>query len=162
MELKDRFGNAIVLLVVSMLWMALIGVAIWLVFGWLEDRWGSSVAILTFGLSAGVVVAVVMWVASSRHTSAIYRTALSFAADSQQMAVDAQRSLAVVQREQARGDTYTARANAQMQVSTYRALLSDVRRHDRMDAQESAPVPAATWAMAEDVQAGDGDFQWMQ
>lgn len=167
MQTRDRLGNAIVLMIIVTMWTLLIGAAIWLAFGWMEERWGSTAAILAFGFSAGVIIAIVMWIASSRHTTAIYRTALSFAADSQQMAADAQRSLVSVQREIARGDRYQQQAAAQIEVANYRAALTDaraqVRQEWRAEQAQPAAVPMRTWAMATDAADDDADdFRWTQ
>lgn len=105
-----------------------------------------------------------MWIASSLHTRSIFRSALSFAADSQQMAADSQRSLVSVQREIARGDRYQQQAAAQIQVANYRAALSDARQEVRQAwsaEQQPAPTvaPPRTWAMADD---NDNDIRWAQ
>jgi hypothetical protein len=160
MQTKNRLSEAIVLMIIVTLWTALILAALYFAFGWMEARWGSAAAILTFGFSGGVIVAIAMWIASSRHTTAIYRTALSFAADSQQMASDAQRSLVSVQREIARGDRYQQQAAAQIQVAGYRAALTDARQEVRQAWRAEAPptaVPVRTWAMATDAADDAGD-----
>lgn len=160
MQTKNRLSEAIVLMIIVTLWTALILTALYFAFGWMEARWGSNVAILTFGFTGGVIIAIAMWIASSRHTTTIYRTALNFAADSQQMAADAQRSLVSVQREFARGDRYERQAAAQIDVANYRAALTDARqqvRHEwRSEQAQPAAVPMRTWAMATDA-ADDGD-----
>jgi hypothetical protein len=96
------------------------------------------------------------------HTRAIFRSALSFAADSQQMAAEAQRSLVSVQREDARAARIREQAAAQIDVTSYRAALTDVRQQVRQELRQEqvqAP-PARSWAMADDDEGGG--FRWEQ
>ena len=166
MEAKDRLGSAIVAMVIGLMWTALVFVGIWLAFGWLVESFGRDVAIVTVFALGGVTLAIVLWVASSRHTTAIWRSALSFAADTQDMNVQALRSLSAVQREDARAYRVREQAQAQINVANYRAALADARavtrQELRIEQQQVAPQPAVrSWAMAEDVGGGD-EFQWSQ
>ena len=173
MEAKDRLSNAIVFMLIALLWTALLFVGVWLAFGWLVESFGREVAVVTvFGL-AGVLLAVVLWVASSRHTTSIWRSALHYAADTHEMNVTALRSLSSVQREDARAHRITVQGQTAIDVAHYRAQLGtmqDARRlalADLRAEQRTQPAqpsqPAQTWAMDADVNDdGDAGFQWMQ
>ena len=152
-------------IVLTLLWAMIVGlvmVAIWLVFGWMVESFGREVALVTTFAVAGVVLAIVLWVGSSRHTTAIWRAALSYAADTHDMNVTALRSLSAVQREDAKAHRIREQAHAQIEVASYRAALTDARQEVRREwqqvRQQETPA-AATWAMVEDDAGGD-DFQW--
>ena len=148
MEARDRLGNAIVFMVIALLWTALLFVGVWLAFGWLVESFGRDVAlVVTFAL-AGVILAIVLWVASSRHTTAIWRSALHYAADTQDASVTALRSMAVVQREEARAYRVREHAQAQIDVMGYRAALSDQRQAQQQEQRGQQLQP--TWAMNEE------------
>lgn len=133
MELKDKLGGAIVAMLIGMMWTALLFVGVWLAFGWLVESFGREVAIVTMFAVGGIVLAVVLWVASSRHTTTIWRSALSFAADTHEMNVNALRSLSAVQREDARAHRVREQAQAQIGVASYRAALADARTAMRQE-----------------------------
>jgi hypothetical protein len=163
MQLRDRLGSAIVLMIIVLMWTLLLGVGGWMLFGFLADAIGLNATIVLFGLGIGAAVAIGMWIASSMHTRAIFRSALSFAADSQQMAAEAQRSLVSVQREDARAARIRTQAAAQIDVTSYRAALTDARQQVRQELRQEqvqAP-PARSWAMADDDEGGGG-FRWEQ
>ena len=166
MEMKDKLGSAIVAMALGVMWTGLIFVGVWLAFGWLEESFGREVATVSVFAMSGIVVAIVLWVASSRHTTTIWRSALSYAADTQELSVSALRSLSTVQREDARAYRVREQAQAQIGVASYRAALADARAVTRQELrieQQPAPTPARTWAMAEDDDAGGADdFQWSQ
>lgn len=164
--MKDKLGSAIVAMALGVMWTGLIFVGVWLAFGWLVESFGREVAVVTVFALGGVTLAIVLWVASSRHTTTIWRSALSFAADTHEMNVNALRSLSAVQREDARAYRVREQAQAQIGVASYRAALADARAVTRQELrieQQQAPTPARTWAMAEDGDAGGSDdFQWSQ
>lgn len=147
MELKNRLSNAIVLVTMFTLWTALIMVAAWLTFQWMVDSFGREVAIVTVFAIGGVVMAIVLWVASSRHTTTIWRSALRYAADTQGMSVEALRGLSTVQREDAR----RWRIREQIDLAAYRAALA-------ADKNADAPAPM-TWQNAS---ADAGDINWVE
>ena len=165
--MKDKLGSAIVAMAIGMMWTGLIFVGVWLAFGWLVESFGREVAVVTVFALGGVTLAIVLWVASSRHTTTIWRSALSYAADTQELSGSALRSLSTVQREDARAYRVREQAQAQIGVASYRAALADARAVTRQELrieQQPAPTPAPrSWAMAEDDDAGGADdFQWSQ
>jgi hypothetical protein len=166
MEAKDRLGGAIVAMLIGMMWTAMIGIGVWLAFGWLVESFGREVAVVTVFALGGVTLAIVLWVASSRHTTTIWRSALSYAADTQELSVSALRSLSSVQREDARAHRVKEQAQAQIGVASYRAARTDARQAVRQELrieQQPTPQPAVrSWAMAEDDAGGGDDFQWSQ
>jgi hypothetical protein len=108
-----------------------------------------------------VVVAIVLWVGSSRHTTAIWRSALSFAADTQDANVQALRSLSSVQREDARAYRVREQAQAQIGVASYRAALTDARQAVRQELRVEQKQPVAqVWGMGEEEE--NGGFQWSE
>lgn len=166
MELKDRLGGAIVAMAIGMMWTALLFVGVWLAFGWLVESFGRDIAIVTVFALGGVTLAIVLWVASSRHTTTIWRSALNYAADTQELSVTALRSLSTVQREDARAYRVREQAQAQIGVASYRAALADARAVTRQELrieqqQTNAQPPVRSWAMTDDDAGGD-DFQWSQ
>ena len=166
MELKDKLGGAIVAMAIGMMWTALLFVGIWLAFGWLVESFGRDIAIVTVFALGGVMLAIVLWVASSRHTTTIWRSALNYAADTQELSVTALRSLSTVQREDARAYRVREQAQAQIGVASYRAALADARAVTRQELrieqqQTNAQPPVRSWAMTDDDAGGD-DFQWSQ
>lgn len=166
MELKDRLGGAIVAMAIGMMWTALLFVGVWLAFGWLVDSFGRDIAVVTVFALGGVTLAIVLWVASSRYTTTIWRSALNYAADTQDASVTALRSLSTVQREDARAYRVREQAQAQIGVASYRAALADARavarQELRIEQQQPPPAPPVrSWAMTDDDAGGD-DFQWSQ
>lgn len=165
MEAKDRLGNAIIAMLIGMMWTALALIGVWLAFGWLVESFGREVAIVTMFAIGGIVLAVVLWVASSRHTTTIWRSALSFAADTHEMNVNALRSLSAVQREDARAYRVREQAQAQIGVASYRAALADARAVTRQELrveQQQAQPQVRAWAMGEDEEGEGGGFQWTE
>lgn len=172
MEAKDRLSNAIVFMLIALLWTALLFVGVWLAFGWLVESFGREVAIVTTFAVGGVLLAVVLWVASSKHTTSIWRSALHYAADTQEQSVTALRSLSSVQREDARAHRITVQGQTAIDVASYRAQLGtmqDARRlalADLRAEQRTQPAqpsqPAQTWAMGGDADDDKDNFQWMQ
>ena len=81
MQPKDRLGSAIVLMALVIMWTLFIFAGVYFAFTWTAETIGTNAAIAIFGLGGGAVVAIGMWLASSRHTTAIWRSALSYAAD---------------------------------------------------------------------------------
>lgn len=165
MEARDRLGNAIVIMLIGTLWTALLFVGVWLVFAWLVESFGREVAIVTIFALGGVTLAIVLWVASSRHTTVIWMNALSHAADTHDANVQALRSLSAVQREDARSYRVREQARAQIDVASYRAALSDaryaVRQELRQDSRQIQQIESTRpWGMTED--NDDNDFQWTQ
>lgn len=163
MELKDRLGSAIVAMLIGLMWTALLFGGIWLAFGWLVESFGREVAIVTTFAIGGVVLAIVLWVASSRHTTSIWRSALSFAADTQEYAVQAQVKLSGVAVEQARTTRLREQTRGTMEVASYKAALADARQQERerfkiVMQQERTQALAPTWAMGEEEPA-DSNFR---
>jgi hypothetical protein len=164
MEVKSRLSDAIVLMMISLLWTGLIGIGVWLAFGWLVESFGREIAIVTVFALGGVALAIVLWVGSSRHTTAIWRSALHYAADTHEANVQALRSLSAVQREDARAYRVREQAQAQIGVASYRAALADARAVTRQELrveQQQAPQVRA-WAMGEDEEGEGGGFQWTE
>lgn len=147
MNVRGRLSDAIVLMLIVLMWTALLMFTGYLAFQWMVESFGREVAIVTVFALGGVILSVVLWVASSRHTTAIWRSALNYAADTHEMNVNALRSLSAVQREDAKRLRIRDQANAQIEVASYRAALADARRELRQ-----------TWAMDESAE-GDGDFR---
>jgi hypothetical protein len=166
MEMRDRLGSAIVAMTIGMMWTGLVFVGIWLAFGWLVESFGREVAIVTVFALGGVTLAIVLWVASSRHTTTIWRSALSYAADTQELSVSALRSLSSVQREDAKRLRIQEQGRTQIEVSSYRAALADARQEVRREWQQEQrqvqAAPAQTWAMAADEADESADFRWTQ
>ena len=157
MKSDNRLGEAIVLMIIVLMWTLTIFAAIWLAFAWMADSFGRDVAVVTVFALGGVVLAISLWVASSRHTTAIWRSALNYAADTQDASVTALRSLSSVQREDAKAYRLREQGRMQIEVASYKAALTDARQEMRQ--QERQAQPAQTWAMAEDGDEG-GDFRW--
>lgn len=147
MNVRGRLSDAIVLMLIVLMWTALLMFTGYLAFQWMVESFGREVAIVTVFALGGVILSVVLWVASSRHTTAIWRSALNYAADTHEMNVNALRSLSAVQREDAKRLRIRDQANAQIEVASYRAALADARQELRQ-----------TWAMDESAE-GDGDFR---
>lgn len=157
MEMRNRLSDAIVLMVIVLMWTALLFAGVWLAFGWLVESFGREVAVVTVFALGGVALAIVLWIASSRHTTAIWRSALNYAADTQDASVTALRSLSSVQREDAKRLRIRDQANAQIEVASYRAALADARQAVRREwQQEQRP---ATWAWGEEEPAEDAGFR---
>lgn len=166
MDARSRLSDAIVLALIVLMWTGLIMFAGWLAFGWMVESFGREVAVVTVFALGGVALAIVLWVASSRHTTAIWRSALHYAADTHEMNVQALRSLSSVQREDAKRLRIRDQANAQIEVASYRAALADarqeVRREWQQEQRQTTPAPAQTWAMGAD-EDGEGEgFQWVK
>lgn len=165
MEMRDKLGSAIVAMTIGMMWTVLVGVGVWLAFGWLVESFGREVAIVTVFALGGVILAITLWIGSSRHTTAIWRSALSYAADTQELSVTALRSLSAVQREDARAYRVREQAQAQIGVASYRAALADARSAVRQELRQERPTAAQpTWAMQDqsDIDADASDFRWTQ
>lgn len=165
MEAKSRLSDAIVLMMIALLWTGLIGIGVWLAFGWLVESFGREIAIVTVFALGGVALAIVLWVGSSRHTTAIWRSALHYAADTHEMNVQALRSLSAVQREDARAYRVREQAQAQIGVASYRAALADARAVTRQELrveQQQAQPQVRAWAMGEDEEGEGGGFQWTE
>jgi len=154
---ENRLGEAIVFMAMAVMWTLLIFGAIWLAFGWLVESFGRDVALVVTFAMAGVTLAIALWVGSSRHTTAIWRSALNYAADTQDASVQALRSLSNVQREDARTHRLREQGRVQIEVASYKAALTDARQEMRQ--QDRQATPAQTWAMAEEDGEG-GDFRW--
>jgi hypothetical protein len=156
-------------IVLTMLWTMIVGlvmVAIWLTFGWMVESFGRATAVATFFAVGGVILAIFLWVASSRHTVAIMRSTLSFAADTHEANVQALRSLSSVQREDARTHRIREQGRVQIEVAGYRAALADARQEVRREWQneqrQATPAPTPTWAMGAD-EDGEGEgFNWVK
>lgn len=166
MDARNRLSDAIVLMMIVLMWTALVMFGGWLAFRWMVESFGREVAIVTVFALGGVTLAIVLWVASSRHTTAIWRSALNYAADTHEMNVQALRSLSSVQREDAKRLRIRDQANAQIEVASYRAALADarqeVRREWQQEQRQPTPAPTQTWAMgADDDDAGES-FQWVK
>lgn len=159
MEMKNRLSDAIVLMIIVLMWTALLMFAGWLAFGWMVESFGREVAIVTVFALGGVVLAIVLWVGSSRHTTAIWRSALHYAADTHDANVQALRSLSAVQREDARTHRIREQAQAQIGVASYRAALADARQEVR---REQQAAPAQSWAMGEDADWEGGGFRQVE
>jgi hypothetical protein len=153
---ENRLGEAIVLMIIVLMWTLTIFAAIWLAFGWLVESFGRDVALVVTFAMAGVTLAIALWVGSSRHTTAIWRSALNYAADTQDASVTALRSLSSVQREDAKAYRLREQGRVQIEVASYKAALTDARQEMRRQDQAQ---PAQTWAMAEDDESS-GDFRW--
>lgn len=165
MEAKSRLSDAIVLMMIALLWTGLIGIGVWLAFGWLVESFGREIAIVTVFALGGVALAIVLWVGSSRHTTAIWRSALHYAADTHEMNVNALRGLSAVQREDARAYRVREQAQAQIGVASYRAALADARAVTRQELrveQQQAQPQVRAWAMGEDEEGEGGGFQWTE
>ncbi len=165
MEMRDKLGSAIVAMTIGMMWTGLVGVGVWLAFGWLVESFGREVAIVTVFALGGVTLAITLWIGSSRHTTAIWRSALSYAADTQELSVTALRSLSAVQREDARAYRVREQAQAQIGVASYRAALADARSAVRQELRQERPTATQpTWAMQDqsDIDADASDFRWTQ
>lgn len=145
------------LMIVTLLWTALVFGAGFLAFRWLVESFGRDVAIVTAFALGGVVLAIALWVASSRHTTSIWRSALSYAADTEQMTVNALRSLSAVQREDARANRIREHGRMQIEVASYKAALTDARQEMRRERATPPVEQMHTWAVAGD---DDDDFQW--
>lgn len=162
MDARNRLSDAIVLMLIVLMWTALVMFGGWLAFRWMVESFGREVAIVTVFALGGVALAIVLWVASSRHTTAIWRSALHYAADTHEMNVTALRSLSSVQREDAKRLRIRDQANAQIEVASYRAALTDARREWQQEQRQVQAAPASTWAMGAD-EDGEGDgFQWVK
>jgi len=166
MDARNRLSDAIVLMVIVLMWTALVMFGGWLMFRWMVESFGREVAVVTVFALGGVALAVFLWVASSRHTTAIWRSALHYAADTHEMNVTALRSLSSVQREDAKRLRIRDQANAQIEVSSYRAALADarqeVRREWQIEQRQVQAAPAQSWAMGAD-DDGDGEgFRWVK
>lgn len=161
MDAKNRLSDAIVLMMIVLMWTALVMFGGWMAFRWMVESFGREVAIVTVFALGGVTLAVFLWVASSRHTTAIWRSALTYAADTHDANVQALRSLSTVQREDARTHRIREQGRVQIEVAGYRAALADarqeVRREWQQEQRQATPAPTPTWAMADDE---PDDFQW--
>lgn len=159
MEMKNRLSDAIVLMIIILMWTGLLFGAGWLAFSWMVESFGRDVAVVTVFALGGVVLAIVLWVGSSRHTTAIWRSALSYAADTQDASVQALRSLSAVQREDAKAYRIREQGRVQIEVANYKAALTDARQDARREWQieQRQQTPAQSWAMADEEQ---DDFQW--
>ena len=167
MDARSRLSDAIVLALIVLMWTGLIMFAGWLAFGWMVESFGREVAIVTVFALGGVALAIVLWVASSRHTTAIWRSALHYAADTHEMNVQALRSLSSVQREDAKRLRIRDQANAQIEVAGYRAALADARQEVRREwkneqRQVQPATPAQTWAMGADEDGESEGFRWVE
>lgn len=158
MMLRDRLGSAIVLMLIILMWTAFVFAALYFGFTWTADTIGTNAAIALWGVAVGATVAVAMWLASSRHTTAIWRSALSYAADTQELSVKALGAQSAILREHAKADRMTVQANTQAQLATYRQQLADDRQRHLLDVRQAAQPAeqAPAWAMV-DAEAGDGD-----
>lgn len=161
MDAKNRLSDAIVLMLIVLMWTALLMIAAYLAFQWMVENFGRQIAIVSVFALGGVVLSVFLWIASSRHTTAIWRSALNYAADTHDANVQALRSLSAVQREDARTHRIREQAQAQIGVASYRAALADARQAVRQELrieQQQPPQPAVrSWTMTD-----DDDFQWSQ
>ncbi len=152
MQLKDRLGSAIVLMAIIFMWTCFVCAAIYFAFTWTAGAIGTNAAIALFGVGIGGAVAIVMWLASSRHTTAIWRSALSYAADTQELSVKALGAQSAILREHAKADRLTTQAHTQAQLIAYRQQIADDRqRHllilrEQQQAQQQAPP---SWAMVD-------------
>lgn len=150
--LRDRLGSAIVLMLIILMWTAFIFAAIYFGFTWTADTIGTNAAIALWGIGIGATVAVAMWIASSRHTTAIWRSVLSYAADTQELSVKALGAQSSILREHARADRMTVQANTQAQLAAYRQQLADDRQRHLLEvrqAQQAEQPAAPTWAMVD-------------
>lgn len=163
MNARSRLSDAIVLMMIVLMWTGLLMVAAYLTFQWMVESFGREVAVVTVFALGGIVLAIVLWVGSSRHTTAIWRSALSYAADVHDMDVTALRKLSAVQVEDAKRLRIQEQARTTIEVAGYKAALSDARQEMRREWQQTLrqaqPQP---WAMTEGDEDGDGDFQWTQ
>lgn len=160
MDARSRLSDAIVLALIVLMWTALVMFGGWLMFRWMVESFGREVAVVTVFALGGVILAIVLWVASSRHTTAIWRSALSYAADTQDASVQALRSLSAVQREDAKAYRIREQGRVQIEVANYKAALTDARQDARREwqiEQRQQTTPAQSWAMVDDEQ---DDFQW--
>lgn len=160
MDARNRLSDAIVLMVIVLMWTALVMFGGWLAFRWMVESFGREVAIVTVFALGGIVLAIVLWVASSRHTTAIWRSALNYAADTHEANVTALRSLSSVQREDARTHRIREQGRTQIEVASYRAALADARQEVRREWRQAAPTAPATWAMGAAEDGEDDGFQW--
>ena len=165
MESRNRLSDAIVLMMIVLMWTGLIMAAAYFTFQWMVESFGREAGVVSVFALGGVALAIALWVASSKHTTAIWRSALNYAADTHEANVTALRSLSSVQREDARTHRIREQGRTQIEVSSYRAALADarqeVRREWQQEQRQAAPTAPATWAMAEEDDAGDG-FQWVK
>jgi len=166
MDARNRLSDAIVLMIIILMWTGLLFGAGWLTFGWMVESFGREVAVVTVFALGGVALAVFLWVASSRHTTAIWRSALHYAADTHEANVTALRSLSSVQREDARTHRIREQGRVQIEVAGYRAALADARQEVRREWQneqrQATPAPTPTWAMGAD-EDGEGEgFNWVK
>ena len=164
MHLKDRLGSAIVLMLIILMWTAFVCVAIYFAFTWTAGAIGTNAAIALFGVGIGGAVAIIMWLASSRHTTAIWRSALSYAADTQEMSVRALGQQSAILREHAKADRLTTQAHTQAQLLAYRQQLADDRQRHLLEVRQAQQAQAPTGAMSADQQqpADQGDnIRWV-
>jgi len=162
MHAKDRLGSAIVLMALVIMWTLFIFAGVYFAFTWTAETIGTNAAIAIFGLGGGAVVAIGMWLASSRHTTAIWRSALSYAADTQELSVKALGAQSSILREHAKADRLTTQAHTQAQLLAYRQQLADDRQRHLLEvrqAQQSEQPAAPSWAMDDgsiDAETGAG------
>ena len=165
MQLKDRLGSAIVLMLIILMWTIFICAAIYFAFTWTAGAIGTNAAIALFGVGIGGAVAIIMWLASSRHTTAIWRSALSYAADTQEMSVRALGQQSAILREHAKADRLTTQAHTQAQLLAYRQQLADDRQRHLLEvrqAQQAEQPAAPSWAMEDgSVEAGADAFRFV-
>lgn len=164
MQLKDRLGSAIVLMLLILMWTAFVLAAIYLAFTWTADAIGTNAAIALFGVGIGGAIAIIMWLASSRHTTAIWRSALSYAADTQELSVKALGAQSAILREHAKADRMTVQANTQAQLLAYRQQLADDRQRHLLEvrqAQQAEPAAPPSWAMVDADAADTDDIHWI-
>ena len=162
MQPKDRLGSAIVLMALVIMWTLFIFAAMYFAFTWTAGAIGTNAAIALFGVGIGGAVAIIMWLASSRHTTAIWRSALSYAADTQELSVKALGAQSAILREHAKADRLTTQAHTQAQLLAYRQQLADDRQRHLLEvrqAQQSEQPAAPSWAMDDgsvDAETGAG------
>lgn len=162
MQLRDRLGSAIVLMLIILMWTGFVFAAIYFGFTWTAQAIGTNAAIALWGVGIGAAIAVGMWLASSRHTTAIWRSALSYAADTQELSVKALGAQSAILREHAKADRLTTQAHTQAQLLAYRQQLADDRQRHLLEvrqAQQSEQPAAPSWAMDDgsiDAEAGAG------
>ncbi len=165
MQLRDRLGSAIVLMLIILMWTIFVCAAIYFAFTWTAGAIGTNASIALFGVGIGGAVAIIMWLASSRHTTAIWRSALSYAADTQELSVKALGAQSAILREHAKADRMTTQAHTQAQLLAYRQQLADDRQRHLLEvrqAQQQQQAPPS-WAMDDgsvDAVPGD-DIRWL-
>ena len=166
MHLKDKLGSAIVLMLIILMWTMFVCAAIYFAFTWTAQAIGTNAAIALFGVGIGGAVAIVMWLASSRHTTAIWRSALSYAADTQELSVKALGAQSAILREHAKADRLTTQAHTQAQLIAYRQQIADDRQRHLLDlreqqqAQQQAPP---SWSMVDaEVDAEADAFRFVE